>query len=182
MRHKFQPIGKLHLNNSLRGKEQCASEGRLLKKNLFPAACYDSCENRLSENEDSYIYIILAVLNYCLRASCMFYKLPKLMQLARPPCSYIYEFHTFLFARRSLFWSLCAVWYGWEKNSTLLLLNFWGLPGPTPDSFGNRSRQRWRGRPNQASQLPGNLWTNLLDVYQIIQNRGSPYLVLNTKR
>ena len=106
VRHKFQPIGKLHLNNSLRGKEQCASEGRLLKKNLFPAACCDSCENRLSENEDSYIYIILAVLNYCIRASCMFYKLPKLMWLARPPCCYISEFHTFLFARRSLFWSL----------------------------------------------------------------------------
>ena len=103
VRHKFRPIGKLHLNNSLSGKEQCASEGRLLKKNLFPETCCDSCENRQSEKEDSYIYIVLGVINYCLRCLCMFYELSKLMWLDRPPCCYISKFHTFLFARRSLF-------------------------------------------------------------------------------
>ena len=177
VRHKFRPIGKLHLNNSLRGKEQCASEGRLLKKNLFPATSCDSCENWQSEKEDGYIYIILAALNYCLRSSCLFYELSKLMWLDRPPCCYNSEFHTFLFARRSLYWSLWAVLYGWEKSSTLCLLNFWGLPGSTPNSFGNRSRQRWRGRPNQAGPLPENRWRKLIDVDQMIPNHGSPYLV-----
>ena len=47
--------------NSLRGKEQCASQGRPFKKNLFPATCCGSGENRQSENEDSYIYVVLAV-------------------------------------------------------------------------------------------------------------------------
>ena len=103
--HKFRPIGKLHLNNSLHCKEQCASEGTLLKKNLFPAMCCDSCENGQSEKEVSYIYIILAVLNYCLRDSCMFYEHSKLMWLDQLPCCNISEFHTFLFAQRSLFWS-----------------------------------------------------------------------------
>lgn len=59
------------VNNSVLQREDFS------RKNQFSATCCDSCENRLLENEDNYIYILLAALKYCLWASCMFYKALK---------------------------------------------------------------------------------------------------------